>query len=118
VSLASKLKTLSRAELGSILFYIVSGVILLALLPLANFPPHLALIGIFSLITGAIVLIKPTWSIWFVFIMFVTATTFALWTVFSIGFSNGLVTAGLVGYAVLTWLVTIYLGLYRNSKSS
>jgi hypothetical protein len=114
LSLASKLKVNSRAELGSILFYVVSGVILLALLPFTGFPPHLALIGIFSIITAYSVLAKRAWSVWLVFIQFVIATTFSLWTIFSVGFSNYLVTISLIVYLALTLLVTAYIALWRK----
>ena len=114
MSLASKFKVNSRAELGSILFYIVSGVILLALLPFTGFPPHLALIGIFSIITAYSVLTKRAWSIFLVFIQFVIATTFSLWTIFSVGFSNYLVTISLIAYLALTLIVTAYIALWRK----
>jgi hypothetical protein len=114
LSLASKLKVNSRAELGSILFYVVSGVILLALLPFTGFPPHLALIGIFSIITAYSVLTKRAWSIFLVFIQFVIATTFSLWTIFSVGSSNYLITISLIAYLALTLIVTTYIALWRK----
>jgi hypothetical protein len=114
VSLASKLKTSSRAEQLSIIFYVISGVFLLVLLPFASFAPHLGLIGIFSLITAVSVLLKKKWAIWLVAVLFITASVFSLWTIFSIGLSSLIITAGLVAYFAFTLLATVYLGLYRK----
>jgi hypothetical protein len=115
LSLASKLKVSSRAELASLSFYVISGIVLLAMLPFTGFPPHLALIGIFSIITAYSVLTKRAWTLWLVFIQFVIATTFCLWTIFSIGLSNWLITISLIVYLSLTLLVTAYIALWRKT---
>jgi hypothetical protein len=115
LSFAAKLRDLNRAELGSGIFYLVSGIILFVLLPFTVFPPHLILIGILSIITAFSVFIKRGWAVWLVFIQFVTATTFGLWTVFSVGSSNWLIVASLAIYVILTWIVTAYLTLFRKT---
>jgi hypothetical protein len=117
VSLASKLKISSQAELATIIFYIASGIIFLAILPFTNFAPHLALLGIFSLITAFSVLTKRVWALWLVFILFVVATTFSLWTIFSTGVSNWIVTLSLIAYVALTWIFTAYLELRKKPES-
>lgn len=112
VSLAAKFKSLSRSEQLSTMFYLVSGVLLLVLLPFSGFAPHLALIGVFSLITGAIVLTKRGWAVWFIAVQFITVMVFAFWTIAALGASNWLATVGLAVYAVLTLVATLFLTIW------
>ena len=118
MSIASKFKTSSRADKLSITFYLISGILFLATMPLAGLAPHLGLIGILSLITAITVLVKKSWALWFVTVLFITAAVFSLWTLFSIGTSNLLVTAGLAVYFVLALVTTSYLGLWRKPSLS
>jgi len=118
VSLTSELKSSSKADKLSITFYLASGIAFLALLPLSGLAPHLALIGILSLATAATVLVKKSWALWFVSVLFVTATVFSLWTIFAIGTSSPLVTAGLAAYFVLALITAAYLGLWRKPSLS
>lgn len=115
MSITAEFKSLNRPEQLSTVFYLMSGTFLLALLPFSSFAPHLALIGIFSLITGTIVLIKNGWTAWFVAVQFVTAMAFALWTVFALGGGNWIVTAVLVIYAVLDVVATLCFTVLRKS---
>ena len=112
--MASKLRAASRAELLCIIFYIVSGVMLLVLLPFSNFAPHLALVGILSFITAVTLLTKKSWVMWFVAVLFVVVATFSLSTMFSIGFSNLFVTASLAAYFAIALIATLFLGLWRK----
>ncbi len=116
LSLTSKVKELSRAELGSAAFYLVSGILLIALLFFTNFPPHLLALGALSIITAYPVLTKRSWAIYLIFITFISTTTFSIWTILSVGASNWLITLSLVAYVILTWLVTIYLSIFRKSS--
>lgn len=116
MSTISKFKGLSRPEQLSILFYIILGALLLAVMPFSGFAPHLALIGVFSLVTGVAVLLIRKLMVWFVTVQFIAAEVFALWTLFSIGASNWLITAGLAGYAVLTLTATLSLTIWRKSN--
>jgi uncharacterized membrane protein HdeD (DUF308 family) len=111
VDLASKLKISNRTELTAIAFYLVTGIVFLVLFPFTNFAPHLILLGVLGIVTGASLIVKKVWTNWVVFIEFVVASTFALVTIFSIGFSNGLVTLGLIAYVVFIWIFTAYLAL-------
>ena len=117
MSITAKFKNLTRPEQLSIVFYIVSGAFLLALLPFSGFAPHLGLIGVFSIITGVIVLMKRGWAVWFVMVQVITALVFAFWTMVSVGSSNWLIVAGLAVYAVLDLAATLYLTVLRKTGS-
>jgi hypothetical protein len=83
-------------------------------LPLAGLAPHLALVGILSLTTAVTVLLKKSWALWFISILFITASVFSLWTIFASGTSNLMITAGLAAYFALALIVTLYMGLWRK----
>ena len=114
MSLANKLKTFKPFKLTSIAFYAVTGIILLAFLPLTGFPPHVGFLAILSLITAYSLFVKRVWAPWLVAILFIVNTVFALDVLFSAGFSNLLVGLSMVGYAVLTWMFSAYLLLKRK----
>ncbi|MGD0645619.1 MAG: hypothetical protein ABSA75_12005 [Candidatus Bathyarchaeia archaeon] len=114
MTLASKLKSFNRIELASLAFYAVAGIILLAFLPLTSFPPQLGLLGILNLITVYGLFTKRAWAPWLVAILFFAASTFSLYTLYSIGFSNALIAICMIAYAVLTWVFTGYILLKRK----
>jgi NAD/NADP transhydrogenase beta subunit len=114
VSLSKRLKTFKPFQLAFIAFYAVTGLILLAFLPLTGYPPHLGFLGIFSLITAYSLFAKRGWSPWIVAILFIVNTAFSLDVLFSIGFSNMVVAVSMLAYAVLTWMFTAYLLLKRK----
>jgi hypothetical protein len=113
MSIATKLKTFKTLELASLAFFALSGLILLVSLPLTSYPPHLAFLGILSLITAYCLFTKRAWAPWLVAILFITNTAFSLDILISAGFSNVLVGLSMVAYAVLTWIVTAYLLMKR-----
>jgi hypothetical protein len=114
VSLATKIKTQKPFQLTSLAFYAITGIILLAFLPLTGYPPHVGFLGILSLITAYSLFTKRTWAPWLVAGLFITITAFTLITLVSAGFSNILVAISMLGYAILTWFFTIYLLLKRK----
>ena len=114
MSLSAKLKTFSGVQLGSIGFYALTGLLLLAFLPLTGFPPHLAFLGVLSLITAYSLFLRRFWAPWLVFILLVTNSGFALYTLYAVGFSNLLVALALVAFAALTWAVTASLLIKRK----
>jgi len=114
VSLLKRLKTFKTFQLAAIAFYAVTGLILLAFLPLTGYPPHLGFLGIFSLITAFSLFAKRGWAPWIVAILFIVNTVFSLDVLFSVGFSNILVALSILAYAVLTWVFTAYLLLKRK----
>jgi hypothetical protein len=114
MSFASKLKTADARTLASTIFYGAVGVIFIVLLPFANFPPHIGLTGILSLVTAYGIFKKRFWALWLVVALFVVATTFSLYTLYVIAFTNVIVGVSMIVYAVLTWLFTLYIVLKRK----
>ena len=105
---ASKLKNLNTGTLASIIFYAATGIILLILLPLSNYPPHIAFTGVMSLIAAYGLYTQRRWAKWLVGALFFVVTTLAIYTVYFILLSNALVTVGLIIYAVFNWYFTYY----------
>jgi hypothetical protein len=114
LALASRLKDFNRIEIISLAFYVLSGLILLISLPFADYAPQLGLLGILSLIVAYGVFTKRGWAPWLIFVLFLAASTFALYTLVIAGFSNTLVGLSMLGYLVLTWVFAIYLLLIRR----
>ncbi len=115
MSFGSKLKNAGIRTLAPVAFYGIVGIIFLALLPFANFPPHVGLTGILSLITAYGIFKKSFWALWLVGALFAVATTISLYTLYVVQFSNWLVGISMVAYAVLTWVFTAYIMLKRNT---
>jgi hypothetical protein len=99
-------------------FYGAIGIIFLALFALANFPPHIGLTGLLSLVTAYGLLKKRFWALWLVVALFFVATTFSLYTLAVISFSNWIMGISLIAYAVLTWVFTLYIVLKRNAPEA
>jgi len=118
VSFRSKLKTADAHTLAPVAFYGAVGIIFLALLPFANFPPHVGLTGILSLVTAYGVFKKSFWATWLVGALFAVATTISLYTLYVVQFSNWLVGISIVAYAVLTWIFTAYILLKRKAPEA
>jgi len=114
VSILTKIKTFKLFELFSLAFYTITGLILVASLPFAGFPPHLGFLGILSLIVAYSLFFRRGWAPWLVAILFIVNSAFALDVLFSIGFTNLFVALSMIAYAVLTWLFTAYLLLKRK----
>lgn len=92
--------------LAPIAFYGFVGILFFVLLPFANFPPHIALAGITSLITAYGLFTKRAWAKWSVVAMFFVATTLSLSTLYYVIFGNWIVGIIMIVYAVLTWFFT------------
>jgi hypothetical protein len=118
VPFRSKLKTADVRTLVPVAFYGAVGIILLALLPFANFPPHVGLTGILSLVTAYGIFKKSFWAVWLVGALFAVATTISLYTLYVMQFSNWLLGISMVAYAVLTWIFTVYILLKRKAPEA
>jgi hypothetical protein len=114
VSLATKIRAFKPLELASIVFFAVTGIILLVSLPLTGYPPHVGFLGMVSLITVFSLFTKRAWAPWLVAILFITITGFTLVTLATAGFSNLLVGASLLGYFALALVFAAYLLLRRK----
>jgi hypothetical protein len=109
VSFATRLKTMGLGSLLSVAFYGIIGILFFLLLPFNNYPPHLGLTGILSLITAYGLFMKRFWAPWLVAAFVFVATTFSLVTLYFTLTSDLLVSLGLIVYVILTWLFTIYI---------
>ncbi len=118
MSFTFKLKTADLTALAPVAFYGAAGVLLLVSLPFANFPPHVGLTGILSLITAYGIFKKRFWAEWLVLALFAVATTFSLYTLYFVGFSNLVIGIGMVAYAVLTWVFTLNMLLKRKAPET
>ena len=118
MSFASKLKTANIQTLAPVTFYGAVGILFLVLLPLTNFPPHIGLTGILSLITAYGLFNKRFWATWLVVALFFVATTFSLYTLYFSLFSNWIVGASMITYAILTWAFTVYTILKRKPSET
>ena len=107
--LATSLKRLNRKDLATVAFYGISGLLLLIALPFSAYAPHLAFIGIISVITAYSLLTKRGWALWLVGVLLVINSVFSLYTLLSVGFSNIIVALSMVGLLAFTWIASIYL---------
>ncbi len=114
MSFTAKLKTADIRALAPVAFYGAVGIIFLVLLPLADFPPHIGLTGILSLIAAYGIFKKRSWAIWLVAALFAVATTISLYTLYVMAFTNLIVAISMIAYAVLTWAFTADIMLKRK----
>jgi hypothetical protein len=114
VSKATPLKNFHRSELATIGFFFISGILLLVALPFSAYAPHLAFLGILSLITGYSLFTKRVWARWLVAVLFVVISVFSLYTLYVVGLSNILIAVSMVAYVVLAWVLTFYMLLKRK----
>jgi hypothetical protein len=110
----NKLKTADFRELAPVIFYGSVGILLIVLLPFANFPPHIGLTGALSLVTAYGILKNRFWAFWLVIALLAVATTISLYTLSVVALTNWIVAISMIAYAVLTWTFTLYLALKRN----
>jgi hypothetical protein len=108
MQLASKLRNLNLGTLATIGFFGIAGIILLIMLPLNGYPPHIGLMGIISLIAAYGLLQKRGWSIWLIAALFLVANTFSIYTLFFVAGTDALATVTMLTYVILTWVFTVY----------
>lgn len=116
-SLASKLGTQNLASLASIAFYGAAGIAFFVLLGLSGFPPHVALMGITSLVAAYGLFTNRKWVRWLVIALFFVSTTFALYTLYFVAATDAVTSAGMIVYAVLTWIFTVYVVKLRKTEA-
>jgi hypothetical protein len=108
VAAVFNLKNVNMGKVLPTLFYAIAGILFLVLLPIANYPPHIGLIGIMSLLAAYGLYTRRIWAKWLVAILFFVATAMSLFTVYSILLSNWVISLCMIVYAVLTWYFTYY----------
>lgn len=106
MALASKLSKENLPSLASAAFFGIVGIVFLALMALNGFPPHVALVGITSIVAAYGLFMKRKWANWLVIALFFVATTFSLFTLYYVIATDALASAGMIAYAVLTWIFT------------
>lgn len=117
MSIVSRL-TESKGFLLTALFYLISGILGLVVLSMTRYPPHMAILGIFSLIAGYGLLMKRNWTLYLVTILFLTATAFSIYMLYYLYATNILIDLGATAYLVLTWVATIYVVIKRSKLES
>jgi len=115
MSFASKLKMESVGMVLTLIFYLIVGIISFVALVIAYFPPHIGIIGIFSLVTAYGLFRKRNWTIWFVVMLFFIATTFATYTLYYYFGQDLLFTVEVLAYLILTWVFTAYAASKRKT---
>lgn len=113
MSFASKIE--NKGIFATSIFYAIAGILFLVLFPLNGYAPHLGLLGIFSLGTFYGLFRTRSWSLWLVMILFISGTTFAIFTLYTIGFQNLLYNVGVIAYLILTWISAIYVAAKRET---
>lgn len=108
VSLATKLQIDNLGSMATTAFFGVAGILLLVFMAMSGFPPHVALIGITSIIAAFGLFKKRFWATWLVVSLFFVVTSFTLYTAFFTAGIDALATAGMIIYAILTWIFTAY----------
>jgi len=96
-------------------FYATVGIIFLILLPVSGFAPHIGLLGIISLVTAYGFFRKRIWSFWLVVILFISATTFAVFMIYDVMATELLTSLVMVAFLILTWIFTGYAILKRKT---
>jgi hypothetical protein len=104
--------------LVAIAFYAVAGIVNFAALFMANFPPHLGIMGILSLVAAYGLFMKRDWAIWIVAILFFVVTTFSVYTLYSLWSLDLILDLSMVAYLILTWVFTAYILMNRRVLES
>lgn len=119
MSLKSKLKIESTGMFAAFVFYAIVGIIWFTVLPMANFPPHIGLLAIFSLITAYGLFKKRIWAIWLVVMLFFVVTTFSAYMLYYyFVLENVFLGLSMIAYLVLTWVFTAYIAIKRKTLTS
>jgi hypothetical protein len=113
--LRSKLKTENIGTFAALAFYVIVGIVCFAVLPMANFPPHIGIIGILSLITAFGLFKKRIWTIWFISVLFFVATTYSAYTLYYYLGKDLLLGTSASAYLILTWIFTAYAAAKRKT---
>ena len=119
MSLKSKLKVEDLGMFTAFIFYAIVGIVCFAVLPMADFPPHIGIIGILSLITAYGLFKKRVWAIWLVVMLFFVNTTFSAVNLYSNVLGNDILFGiSMIVYLILTWIFTAYTAAKRKTLES
>jgi cation transport ATPase len=118
MSKESRFKIENKGMFASSLFYAIVGIVCFVFLPLTDFPPHIGILGIFSLITAYGLFMKRNWAIWFIVILFFMVTTFTLYEFYYVVWANVIRATIMIAYLVLTVIFTAYVVPKRHTLKS
>jgi len=118
MSLKSKLKIENIGMVATLAFYAIVGIVCFAVLPIADFPPHIGIIGILSLITAYGLFKKRVWTIWLVVMLFFIATTFSAIMLYYFLGKDLLLDVSMIAYLISTWVFTAYTATKRKTLQS
>ncbi len=118
MSFASKLWIENKGVFLTSVFYAIAGVLGLVLLPLANYPPHIGITGVVSLVTAYGLFKKRNWALYPVVMLFFVVTVLALYMLYYTLLSNLIIEIGMVAYLILTWITTAYVTDKRTKLES
>jgi hypothetical protein len=118
MSLKSKLKIESVGMFVAFVFYAIVGIICFVALPMTNFPPHVGIIGVLSLITAYGLFKSRAWALWFVVALFFIATTFSACMLYYAFWNDILLDVSMIAYLILTWFFTAYTAAKRKTLES
>ncbi len=118
VSIAAKLKIDNMGLFVATLFYLVVGIILFILLPIANYPPHIGVMAILSVITAYGLFRKRNWSLWTVVMLLFIFTAFSVLQLYWFFGTDLLFTMGSIALLILAWVFTAYTATKRPILTS
>lgn len=108
MSVRSALKKASVETTASVIFYAAVGIVFLVVLPFVNFPPHIGMTGMMSIVAAYGLLTKRAWAPWLVVALFLVALTITAFTLFFSMFVNWPVNLGLIVYVILSFYFMYY----------
>mgnify|MGYP006268464179 CR=1 FL=1 len=108
MSIRSKLKIENVGMFTAFLFYAIVGITWFVVLPMANFPPHIGILAILSLIAAYGLFRKRSWTIWVVVVLFFVVTTSSVVTLYYLLGKDLLIDVSMIAYLILTWVFTAY----------
>jgi hypothetical protein len=114
MGIKSKLKIESVGMFIAAVFYAITGIVCFAVLASDLGLIHIGLIGILSLAAAFGLFIKRSWAMWFIAILFFTATTFSVSMLYYTMGSDILVDVAMAAFLVLTWIFTAYTAAKRK----
>jgi hypothetical protein len=117
MSIGSRLKTENFGMLLTAVFYAIVGIVFFAVLPLSDFPPHIAAMGILSLVGAYGLFRKRDWVIYPVVMLFFIGTTFSAYMLYYVFGQDLLTGLAIVAYLILTWVATAYTAARRTTLS-
>jgi hypothetical protein len=122
MTLKERLKIESMPIFLFAIFYLLAAIWSFAILAFNGAMLDIAIVALLSLITAYGLYKMQKWSLWLVVALFFIGNTFGLVTLYGSIVSNGftgsievlLLNLALIGYIIMTWLATIYIGAKKD----